>query len=271
MIRLLTEADRAAVIALLQQAPALNLYMLGNLEQLGFQHELSQFWGDFADEGGESGQLRGILNRYMTGWDVYGLPTADWAALAQVIDMHPIQAVRLQDNPGGVPSILPYLKRYHAAQSGVETLMALTPDQFVPSPVPPGITVRRATMDDLPALVAFYARAENMTRTAPAVERPLRDTRLWMAMAGEEILSTALTNAETQDFAMIGGVFTKPSARKRGLSRAVCGALCPDLITSQRQPILYWRNPLAGSVYRQLGFQKIGQWRAVWLEGAASS
>ncbi len=270
MVRLLTEADRAAVIALLQQAPALNLYMVGNLEQLGFQHELSQFWGDFTDAPGEAAQLRGVLNRYMTGWDAYGLLATDWAALGRVIDTHPIQAVRLQDNPGGVPSLLPYLKRYRAAQSVVETLMALSPAQFVPQPVPPSVTVRRATMADLPALVAFYARAENMTRTAPAVARPLQDTRLWMAVAGDEVLSTALTNAETGNLAMIGGVFTKPSARKRGLSRAVCGALCQDLIATQRQPILYWRNPTAGSVYRQLGFQEIGQWRAVWLEKTAS-
>nr|HMN31062.1 hypothetical protein [Caldilineaceae bacterium] len=106
MNRLLTAADGTQVIALLNQEPALNLFMLGNLEKLGFQHELSQFWGDFADEVGEQPRLRGVINRYMTGWALYGQPDTNWASLAHVLDTHPIQAARLQDNPGGTSSLL---------------------------------------------------------------------------------------------------------------------------------------------------------------------
>ncbi|RIK39218.1 MAG: hypothetical protein DCC55_18705 [Chloroflexi bacterium] len=264
MIRLLTEADRTAVQQLLKREPQLNLYLLGNLEKLGFVHELSQFWGDFDGDDG-TGELRGVINRYMTGWAIYGRPDADWAGLAQVLDRHSLPAERLQDNPGGTPSLLPFLQRYEMAKIVVEELMELGEGALRPVAPRPGVTIRRATMNDADALIAFYADADEMTRTPAGVIRPIQDTRIWFAAEGDNILSAALTNAETAEYAMIGGVYTKPAARGRALSQAVCTALCQDLIASGRQPVLYWGNAAAGAVYRKLGFRAIGHWRAVWL------
>ena len=260
-VRRLTNQDRPALHALLREAPAQNLYLLGNLETLGFDHELCEFWGDWDAQG----VLRAVLNRYMTGWSCYGRAPADWAALAQVLDAHS-QVERLQDNPGGVPSLLPYLHVYRAAQVHVEELMALDAAAFRPQATPPGLHIRRATEADLPDLIAFYADAGHMTRRAAAVARPLRDTRLWLAEENGDIVAAALTNAETADLAMIGGVYTPPAQRGRGLSQAVCSALCADLLRAQKQPVLYWDTPAAGAVYRKLGFHAVGEWRSVWLE-----
>jgi len=264
MLRLLTEADRAMTVEFLSIAPQFNLYMLGNLEKLGVTHEICEFWGDVVPhEQGE--RLCAVLNRYMTGWTVYGTPEADWVALGSVLDNHPAGASRLQDNPGGIDSFMPYLQRYRQEHMEVEEVMALAPADFRAMPAPASVVVRRGTLDDLPGLVEFYRDAEHMSRTPAAVERPLRDTRLWLAEHDGIILATALTNAETSTLAMIGGVYTPPAARGRGLSQAVCSALCADLVADQKQPVLYWGTPAAGAVYRKLGFRATGQWRSVWL------
>lgn len=267
MIRPLVETDRAATVTYLTEAPHFNLYMLGNIEKLGMAHDFCEFWGDFAESNtGDSGALRAVLNRYMSGWTVYGEAEADWVGLGATLDRHVIRAERLQDNPGGVSSFLPYLQRYHAVQEEIEEVMVMDVAQFQPLAAPANVTVRRGRLTDLPKLTPFYANAEQMTRSAAAIERPLRDTRLWLAEAAGEILSCALTNAETASLAMIGGVYTPPTARGRGLSQAVCSALCADLIANGKQPILYWSTPAAGAVYRKLGFQACGEWRSVWLE-----
>lgn len=264
MIRLLTEADRTMTVKFLSIAPHFNLYMLGNLEKLGFAHEICEFWGDVVPTQDGTG-VRAVLNRYMTGWTVYGTAAADWSALGNVLDQHPAGASRLQDNPGGIDSFMPYLQRYRQAEMEIEEVMALIPTDFRPLPAPTGVTIRRGTLDDLSGLVKFYTDAEHMSRSPAAVERPLRDTRLWLAEQQGKILATALTNAETNNLAMIGGVYTPPNARGRGLSQAVCSALCADLIADQKQPVLYWGTPAAGAVYRKLGFHATGQWRSVWL------
>lgn len=264
MIRLLHEHDRRALVQLLNGEPRFNLYMLGNLNKLGFIQDFCQFWGDVIDTP-TGPQVRGVINRYMSGWSIYGRTEADWAGLAAILDDFPERATRLQDNPGGVESFLPFLQRYQAEKVECEELMELTASNFRPVAPPPGVQVRRATLADLPALSLFYADAGDMARTPAAVARPLRDTRLWLAEANGAILATALTNAEMPVQVMIGGVFTRPDQRGRGLSQAVCSALCSELLAEKKQPLLYWRNPAAGAVYRKLGFQAVGMWRAAWL------
>jgi hypothetical protein len=260
MVRKLSQAEVDAAAALLQSAPQLNLYMLGNLATLGLESDLCEFWGDFY-----AGRLRAVLNRYMQGWSIFGRQDADWPALGRVVDSHPQGAARLQDNPGGVASFLPFLVRYTAGKVTVAQVMELAPEQFRPSAPRPDVRIRRATLDDLPALTDFYRDAGDMRRTAASVRRPLEDTRVWVAEQARKIVSAALTNAETDTYAMVGGVYTPPAQRNRGLSQMVCSALCEDILASGRLPVLYWQEPAAGTVYRKLGFRPRGSWRSVWL------
>jgi uncharacterized protein len=262
MIRVLGEEDRAQILALLQRAPAHNLFALGNLDAHGFEADFCQFWGSFDARG----ELLAVLNRYMSGWVLYGLPDANWVALGAIVDNHPLAAERLQDNPGGVASFLPYLQRYRAHRIEEEDLMVLDTADFRPSEAKVVATVRRAILADLPELIDLYADAGNMSRAPAAVERPLRERRVWVAEVDGEIESVALTNAEIRDGAMIGGVYTKPKARGQGLSQAVISALSAELLALGRTPVLYWINPAAGAVYRKLGFHPVGKWRAVRLE-----
>ena len=264
MIRLLAVADLPAAVALLAQAPAHNLYMLGNLEALGLRDPISVFWGDFGADGA-AGSLRGLANRYMVNWGVFGTREADWPALAALVDAD-AGAARLQDNPGGIPSLLPLLARHRAARVDEEELMRLDAGDFRPQRVPPGVALRRATLDDLPALVAHYRDAGSMSRSPLGVERPLRDTQIWLALEGGQVVATALTNAETRTLAMVGGVYTSPARRGRGLAQAVCSALCAALLAAGKTPVLYWENPAAGAAYRKLGFTAVGRWRSVRLE-----
>jgi RimJ/RimL family protein N-acetyltransferase len=260
MIRRLGEPDRAALKTLLSDAPQFNLYLLGNLDTNGFDQDFCEFWGDVTD-----GRVRGVINRYMVGWTVYGKADADWAGLGAVVDAHAVAAERLQDNPGGVASFLPYLHRYALASLTEDILMELPWGGLQQQSPPDGFVVRRASLDDLAGLVTFFADAGPMSRTAAAVERPLLDRRIWMALKDNQMVSAALTNAETRDMAMIGGVFTAPPWRGKGLSQAVCSALCADLFESGRQPVLYWHDPAAGRVYTKLGFRQTGIWRSVRL------
>jgi len=265
MIRALTPADYDGAVYLLRLSPWVNLYMLGNLEKHGIATDFCEFWGDFGEEDRATGAPRAVLNRYMSGWSVYGMPDADWYGLAAVMDAHPAEGTRLQDNPGGVATFLPYLRRYAAEQVSEEELMALRAEDFRPAPLPVGCEVRRAMPADLDSLAALYADAGHMTRSRAGVERPLRYTRVWVANIGGEICAAALTNAETSGLAMIGGVYTLPAWRGQGLSQAVCSALCAELLSEGVQPLLYWDTPAAGAVYRKLGFHKVGVWRSAWI------
>lgn len=265
MIRQLREEDRPAMVQLLQQAPAYNLYQLGNLETIGFGADYCAFWGDIATEG----RLRACANLYMAGWSAYGEADAEWPALAALIDVDE-EAVRLQDNPGGIPSILPLLTRAVVANVE-EQLMVLHAEAFCALAPPQELIVRRAAWSDLAALEGLYAEAGDMRRSRQAIERPMRDGLIYVGRLREPrggegaLVTAALTNAQTADSAMIGGVYTHKASRGHGYSQAVCSALCGGLLRMQMTPCLYWKTPAAGHVYRKLGFTPIGRWRSVWL------
>jgi predicted GNAT family acetyltransferase len=263
VIRKLDESDRVSAVGLLMEDTVLNLYLLSNIQQLGFDKEYCEFWGEF--DGGERNALRALLNRYMTGWSVYGHPNSSWAALGSVVDSHSVTATRLQDNPSGGASFLPYLQEYEAEKIIEEELMQLDREAFRPQAEPHGFRVRRAHEGDLSALISFYANAGSMTRSRTGVARPLRDLQIWIAERTGVICAAALTNAELSDRAMIGGVFTAPEWRNQGLGQALCSALCASLLQEGKQPVLYWQDPAAGAVYRKLGFRASGTWRSVWL------
>lgn len=262
MIRRLHEPDRAALLSLVSGEPEINLYLLGNLQTLGFERDFCEFFGDFDDKG----RLRGCANRYMTGWSVYAETDADWEGLAALVDADPT-AQRLQDNPGGIATLEPFLRRKRFASCSVEELMRLETGEFRPPAPREDVAIRCATLEDLPRLVDFYRDAGEMSRSAAGAERPLRDGRVFIAVNDVgQVVSAALTNAETSEMAMVGGVYTPPQWRARGYSQAVCGALCADLLADRKRPVLYWKTPEAGRIYHKLGFTAIGVWRSVWLE-----
>ena len=60
MIRKLTEKDREAVFDLIQEKPAENLFIIGDLEAFGFEEDFQEIWGDFT----ENEKLRAVLLRY---------------------------------------------------------------------------------------------------------------------------------------------------------------------------------------------------------------
>lgn len=266
MIRVLGEEDRPELVRLLNQAPAYNLYQLGNQAVVGFAQPYCTFYGDF----GDAGRLRASANRYMTGWGAWGEADADWPAIAALIDQD-AEAARLQDNPGGIASLLPLLTR-EIASSEEEQMMILHASDFHPQATPEGLILRRASRDDVDDLVALYAAAGDMRRSRESIERPLAHGvfivgRLSGKREGQEgeLVAAALTNAMTEDSAMIGGVFTRHDQRGRGFSQAVCSVLCATLLEMGRTPSLYWKTPSAGRVYRKLGFTPMGVWRSVWL------
>jgi uncharacterized protein len=237
---------------------------LGNIAALGVENEISEFWGDFGPLPGS--RLRGVVNRYMTGWSVFGHPDANWPGLAQVIDTFPETAARLQDNPVGIASFASYLQRYKAVRRVEEELMVLRAQDFHPVTVAGDVRVRRAQQADLDELIAFYADAGSMQRTPKAVQRPLDHGYIWIAERDGKIRAAALTNAIGGSYAMIGGVYTTPAWRRYGLSQAVCSELCRALLAAGLTPTLYWKTPDAGHIYRKLGFTPTGAWCSVWLE-----
>ena len=255
-IRQLNRDDSEELLDLLYQDPYHNIYMIGNLENMGLDHSDLDYWGSFRE-----GPLVGALMRYRVFWNVYDAGGADLRAFAWLMDRRgDVQALHGQD--GLIARLAKLLRGYEVREERRLHFFRL-------SELKPALTsshsVRRATLADLPALVAFYSNAEERSRDEQSVRRCLEQGRVFVATAKGRIVSAALTNTETRELAMIGGVYTPPDSRYQGYAGACMFAICQDLVAGGKEACLCYDDPGAGDIYRRLGFEEIGYWRLLLL------
>jgi len=255
-IRKLLAADTPELLAVLRGDPRNNLFLIGNLLTMSMREPDLEYWGCDVQ-----GRLAGVLMRYRANWSLYDAGGADFAAMAAVVDQHPAGARAITGEYGLVSRLWEHIRNYEASEdhrSHFAVMQAM-------SEAPNAKQARRATATDLPGLAALYAEAGEMSRDEASLRRVLTHGRVFVAEDGGRIVSAALTNAETPEMAMIGGVFTLPAFRNRGHATACMRALCRDLLRQGIQPCLFYDNPRAASIYRRLGFQEVGTWRLLRL------
>jgi predicted GNAT family acetyltransferase len=162
-------------------------------------------------------------------------------------------------------------------------LMARTGDaaQEASRPAPyPRLSVRRATIADLDALLPLqeaYEREEVLTPihefNGPAcrasLARALERQLVYAAEEGGIVVGKAGTNARGFVVDQIGGVYTHPARRGRGVAAALMAALLAQIAAEGRRASLFVKpeNAPALSLYRGLGFEEIGDYRADYFEG----
>ena len=89
-------------------------------------------------------------------------------------------------------------------------------------------------------------------------------------------MAKAGTNALTECWAQIGGVYTRPENRGQGLQKRLMAFLLARLSDQGRGACLFVKksNASAGGLYRSLGFEERGDFtivygqRLVWAQGS---
>jgi len=256
-MKLLSEPDVPLLRSTLLRDPYYNLFMIGDLDQMGIDHPDLYYWGQYV-----AGEMVGVAMRYRGYWMFYDAGGADLGAFALVVDEYP--ASRMLN--GREPLVLGVCERLSAYEVTADRrcfFCALPMDAQLPAPVH---ATREARPKDIPALVELYATADTMRRDAASIKACIKQNRIYVTVVGDRLVSVALSNVETDAMAMVGGVFTPEPLRKRGYASAAITALCASLLHDGIQPCLFYDDPAAGSIYRRLGFEDIGRWRMVTLD-----
>lgn len=272
LVRRLTERDQASLAAFLRHEPGFALFLTGNLPYLNQHNAFIRYWGMFAQR-----RLAATLMMVGSRAALYAPPGTNITPLARVAT---IEGADFSMGRADLVEALLALLPHNAVERREEHYLAmLAPQAFrvPPLALPPNTTIRRASSRDLDALTRLYDGTDGFERlTTEQVRRTLagrlRALRTYVAVNNTVLVSAASTSVETPTAAMIGGVWTSPSARNRGYSTAVVASLARELLRERRQPYLFYLvdNFPAAHVYASVGFHVIGRWSVAYLTQSAT-
>ncbi|MRG86122.1 GNAT family N-acetyltransferase [Salinibacillus xinjiangensis] len=257
MIRPLTENDRDSCMKFVKEKPAENLFIIGDIEAYGFDHDIQEVWGEF----NQNGQYKAVLLRYRDNYIIYAPNDFDVRGIANIIDQDERKNKFVSGIGPIVNQVVDHLtykpnKRREFYYAKCESLQkqAISKEE-----------IKQASVHDIPRIINLHEQIPEF-ETREGREESLKQnmeqgvSRIYYIEDGGDIVSTAMTTAENTFSAMIIGVCTLEGYKKKGYASACMTHLCEKLLSEGKHLCLFYDNPEAGNIYKRLGFEDIGKW-----------
>jgi uncharacterized protein len=273
MIRLLGPGDEARVLAFLDRDHATNLILISDIVEYGMDNRGHIFHGDYYGSfRGE--ELRGAaaffnfgsMFLHAEGEDAAAELSRHLAGLAKTPryftarEQWAVMFVGEMEKRGIVPD---KLER--------QELLALTREEFEPRGAGGG-RARFARPEDLEAVMdlqrgfqlEYFGISTELEEELGrmAVERMAGDG-IVVAEVGGEVVAKVEAVVRTRRMGLIGGVYTRPEQRGRGLAGECMSLLCDRLLEGYEAAVLNvaLSNQPALRIYRGLGFRHVADYR----------
>ncbi len=234
--------------------PACNLFIIGDVENYGFDMEFQELWGEFTSEG-----LNAVLLRYYSYLIISsGGPDYDVSQFASIT-----KRLIFTMLSGKAESMEPLAGELGLKDMRVQYLAELKSADALP-PVA-AEAVEWLTVENYREVLELHRNIEEFSIhevNEEAFLRPIKDgtgRTCFIRREGKPV-STASSAAETKRMAMVVGVGTLKEYRKRGHASLCVSALCRSLLVEGKTAYLFYDNPEAGKIYRKLGFRETGTW-----------
>ncbi|MBW4080384.1 GNAT family N-acetyltransferase [Paenibacillus sp. S150] len=265
MIRKLGEADREPLMALLRKDPALNLYIIGDVENFGFEQDFMELWGEIC---GRDGRLKAVLLRFYGSFLPYADGPFDAAGFAGLM-----KASRGFETVSGSAEAVKAVARHLNVRTEKHMHFAelREPNDTLLSAAASAQAIKKATPADVDDICSLTDQIAEFSSSADASRKSLRKTletgtgRTYYMEHNGQVISTASTAAENSMSAMIIAVATHPAYRGQGLAGRVAARLSADMLAEGKSLCLFYDNPQAGLIYRKLGYQDIGCWSMLYM------
>lgn len=247
------EADRKKLTDYLYQNPALNLFIIGDLYNYGFDSEIQDIYVD-EDETG----IHGLILRYRNSLLVQsdeGKIYPDF--IAELIAHHQITSIN------GEASLVEKYKL-----TGKENILCYFSQCKELKNAPEMTAVESFGPEDAQEISEVFKSAfKNFSANLDEIQESLAKKldRVYGVRVDGKIVSIARSTAECPGLAMLVGVATLASFRNHGYAQQTVAKLTADLLAEGKAPCLFYENPIAARIYERLGYNRVGKWRIVRL------
>jgi len=258
MIRKLLEADNCKLIKFVMEEPEFNLYIIGDIENFGYNQDFLEFFGEFD----ENDVLIAVLVRYFSIFNLYARDKFDICGFISLIKNSDKAAMLVGKTDivskfDGTSLEFNKVELHHFA-----VLKEINPEFKVDNK----FIVKKANIEDIQRIVNLrnkieeFSSGSNNFKTILLNDFKAGTAHGYYVEVDGNIVAYAQTSAENSKSAMVVSVMTDKDYRKNGLASACIKVLCNDMINQGKTLCLFYKNPEAGAIYRRLGFKDIGLW-----------
>ncbi len=258
MLRKLNEEDKEVTLNFLSSESAINLFIIGDIENYGFEEEFQEIWGSFDD----NNNINGVLLRYHENFiPYYKDEMFDITEFENIIS-----SFRRKKIISGKESITnnfkmvlnnPIIKSmYFCELSEDKDLLEYT------------YNIKIARIEDAHKIYELLDTIEEFRDTDSNSLDRIKNVinkkagRIYFIEDDEDkAITVAQSTAENSCSAMVVGVATREGYRRKGYMSQCLSKLCKDILTEGKTLCIFYHNPEAGSVYHKLGFKIIGRWQ----------
>jgi len=258
MIRKLKELNRLEIMDFLSDELAINLFIIGDIENFGFDKDFQEIWGSFDDK---TKKINGILLRYNENYVPYFKDNKfDITAFQDIIKSDKKKIII-----SGKESIVIKFKltKENLTEKSLYFCELLNGSKLKKF----GDDIKIATIEDSSRIYNLIEEIEEFSdlgsNSIKEIERVIKSKtgrKYYMENESGEMITLAQTTAENSKSAMVVGVATRIDYRNKGLMSQCLSKLCFDVLSEGKSLCLFYDNPKAGSVYHKMGFKSIEKW-----------
>ena len=253
------EEHRLSIMNYCKTEPSINLFIMGDIENFGFNSEFQDVWIQIIED-----KLVGVVLRYHDNLIIYSKDLD--------MDMGEINCLLSEMD----------IKVISGKLSVISLLYPLVAENYEKKEMffcelKDGSSLRKedtdiviAEYDDAMEIAKAYGQikefkgmySDDVQERYKQISTRIK-TKEGIHMFKKEngkIISHGNTTAETSVAGMIGGIFTLPEYRNKGLGSKMVEALASSLLSRGKIACLFFNNPDAGKIYYKLGFKDIDKW-----------
>lgn len=258
MIIKLKEENRESLNEYLYKEAAINTFIIGDVQNSGFESDIQDLWGDF----NENGEYKAVLLRYKVYVIVYATEEYDIEGFVNIINSFDVSEI------SGKEEIIEEIKKhFNVCKEKKQSFCRLTNDKFN-GVYTDKYKVELANTNDAEGMLNLRDKITEFSKITKESMLSLVTSehgRTFIIKEENEIISMASTDAETEWSAMVINVCTDPEKRENGLASECMSKLCREVLDEGKELYLFYDNPKAGGVYKKLGFESVGNWTTISL------
>lgn len=253
------EEDRQKIYEYVSIEPEMNLFVYGNIENFGMSSKQIEL---FVNE--KDGQWDSLLMRYYNNYLIYSRKT-EYEIAPIINELRNREVESISGKTELIKRLMPFYEDYVLKET---CMMRCNKKPEEELEFENEVKIRKLTIHDIPTMISLYCKIDEFSKEYVGKEKikseQIRENMekgsiCVGAFKGAKLVAVAGSSAANSVCAMVTGVATEENYRRKGYAKAVVIHLIQEMFLQGKKFIcLFYENPVAGELYKSIGFQEIG-------------